>query len=420
MSKAKSGCNVATVNSEPVLPNRPQSVSSLKFDSLIPYSKHPFKLYKGQRLEDMVESIRASGIISPLIVRPHAAYNGKFEILSGHNRINAARIAGYTETLCIVVGGLTDEEAHLYVTESNLVQRSFADLSHSERAAALASHYEAMKAQGKRNDLVSEIENLASNTIMNLNKSRNDGENVSSSEVRTKSRADKRVGEKYGLGKTVVAQYVRLNSLTDDFKALLDDGELSTSAGYSLSFLSVNQQNHLYEYIVENGTYGEDETIEAEGTRGQEHTDGAEVTESRNSVIPLKISMKQAEQIKQLATETKFSLAALDKIFQGKTVKSSKPKKTINIKYKRNQLSRYFTEADTDEDISNGILDALEFYRLYYDKAQPQPQPSMVSQQISKEQDYAPPIEPPKEGWGHLDKEAQDNINASLDAFFNM
>jgi len=147
----------------------------------------------------------------------------------------------------VVVGGLTDDEAHLYVTESNLVQRSFADLSHSERATALASHYEAMKGQGKRNDLVNEIQNL----ILNPDKTHDDGQNETSPQLGAKSRTSKNVGAKYGLGKTDVARYIRMNSLTDGFKKLLDDGDVSTGAGYSLSFLSINQQNHLYKYIME-------------------------------------------------------------------------------------------------------------------------------------------------------------------------
>jgi len=129
----------------------------INIEKLIPFANHPFKLYEGQRFTDMVESIRTNGILSPIIVR--STDGGKYEILSGHNRVNAAREAGLTEVTAIVKVGLTDEEALFIVTETNLVQRSFADMKHSERAAALSVLYDAMKKQGYRSDLIEEIEN---------------------------------------------------------------------------------------------------------------------------------------------------------------------------------------------------------------------------------------------------------------------
>jgi len=129
----------------------------INIEKLIPFANHPFKLYEGQRFIDMVESIRANGVLSPIIVRPTNGDN--YEILSGHNRVNAAREAGLTEVPAIVKNDLTDEEALFIVTETNLVQRSFADMKHSERAAALSALYTAMKKQGYRSDLIDEIEN---------------------------------------------------------------------------------------------------------------------------------------------------------------------------------------------------------------------------------------------------------------------
>ncbi len=86
----------------------------------------------------------------------------KYEILSGHNRANAAKEAGL-EVIPTVIkeGGLTKEEAILIVTETNLMQRSFTDLAHSERATVIATRHDAMKSQGVRNDLLAEIEKLS-------------------------------------------------------------------------------------------------------------------------------------------------------------------------------------------------------------------------------------------------------------------
>ena len=128
-------------------------VKAIKLEDLIPFDKHPFKLYEGQRFTDMVDSVRVNGILLPIIVRPHIK-EGKFEILSGHNRVAAAKEAGIKETPVIIRKNLTDDEALLIVTETNLIQRSFADLKHSEKAISLATHYEAMKMKpGYRSDL---------------------------------------------------------------------------------------------------------------------------------------------------------------------------------------------------------------------------------------------------------------------------
>jgi len=413
--------------------DHPHSVAPLKLDDLIPYSRHPFKFYEGQRLDDMVQSIRANGIISLPIVRPlpfnHSEYVkgvNRFEILSGHNRINAAGIVGYTETHCVVVSGLTDDEAHLYVTESNLVQRSFADLSHSERAAALASHYEAMKGQGKRNDLVSEIQNL----ILNNDKADDTKENSTSATLRHKLQGREMLGEKYGMGKTMVAQYIRLDDLTDGFKKLLDNDELAIRAAYSLSFLSTDQQNHLYKYIMEGG--------------GDDYVEGVDTLDYGNDHPILKISMKQAEQIKQLAVNRNFKLEALDGIFAGKSLKPKKPKKIITTKFKRQEIAQFVGENTTDEAIHALIIEALTFHKMFSGQmqavvagvetlagqaqAQPTHQSSINQVAVSRKSATTPmpsttelalPMpETAREGWDSLNKEARANISASLDAFF--
>lgn len=111
---------------------------TLEIDSLVPYSNHPFKVYEGERLADMVRSIKEMGVLLPIIVRP--LEDDTYEILSGHNRVNAAKLAELSEVPVIIKTGLNDDDAKLIVTETNLIQRSFSDLSHSERAIALKSH----------------------------------------------------------------------------------------------------------------------------------------------------------------------------------------------------------------------------------------------------------------------------------------
>lgn len=133
-------------------------MTEMDFDQMESFPNHKFKLYEGQRLTDMVESIRQFGILLPLIL--WHTEDGRYIILSGHNCQNAAQLAGLTGGPVIIREKLTHDEAVLIVTETNLCQRSFADMSHSERAYCLAEHYQAMKCQGRRTDILEEIERL--------------------------------------------------------------------------------------------------------------------------------------------------------------------------------------------------------------------------------------------------------------------
>ena len=118
---------------------------------------HPFHLYEGERLEDMIASVKEHGILNPVIVQK---IDGGYEMLSGHNRMNAAKLAGLKEVPAIVKTDLSEGEAYVYVIETNLMQRSFSDLLISEKAAVLKARYEKGSCQGKRNDIMREIARL--------------------------------------------------------------------------------------------------------------------------------------------------------------------------------------------------------------------------------------------------------------------
>lgn len=126
----------------------------ISVEKIVPFHNHPFRLYEGKRLEDMVESIREHGILIPVIVQKIA---DGYEMLSGHNRWNAAKIVGIKEIPAIIKEDLTEREAYVYVIETNMLQRSFDDLLPSEKAAVLAERYEKVMCQGRRNDILEEI-----------------------------------------------------------------------------------------------------------------------------------------------------------------------------------------------------------------------------------------------------------------------
>ena len=197
-------------------------LQSLPVDKIKPFHDHPFHLYQGERLDDMVESIREHGVLNPVIVRKKG---NDFEMLSGHNRQNAAKLAGLTEIPAIVKEGLSDEEAYVYVIETNVIQRSFTDLAPSEKAAVLSARYEKVISQGRRNDILQEIEEIGTC-----------GHHVH------KSRSRDGIGEEYGMTGRNIARYMRVDKLIRPFKDRLDDGELTLTAAVELSYLPEDEQ----------------------------------------------------------------------------------------------------------------------------------------------------------------------------------
>lgn len=120
--------------------------------SIQPFHDHPFHLYEGERLEDMIASVKEHGMLNPVIVQK---LDTGYEMLSGHNRWNAAKLAGIKEIPAIVKTDLSEEEAYVYVIETNLMQRSFSDLAISEKAAVLKERYGAKWQRERRKFLES-------------------------------------------------------------------------------------------------------------------------------------------------------------------------------------------------------------------------------------------------------------------------
>lgn len=212
----------------------------LKIEQLVPFKNHPFKLYEGERLNEMVESIRQFGVIVPIVVRKKRL---KFEILSGHNRVEACKILGLKEIPAVVKEGLTDEEALLIVTETNTMQRSFSDLPHSERATVINVRHEAMKKQGFRTDLLKEIERLS--------KSPNIDEESTYAPVGHKLKTRDKVGQEYNLSKNSVARYLRIAKLPEEFKELVDEGKIAIRAGVDLSYLREESLDIVHAIVTE-------------------------------------------------------------------------------------------------------------------------------------------------------------------------
>ena len=209
-------------------------VQMLPIDAIEPFHEHPFKLYTGERLEDMVESIREHGILTPVIVQKTAK---GYEMLAGHNRQNAAKLAGLTEVPAIIKENLSEEEALVYVVETNVIQRSFSDLSVSERIAVLSTRYDRVCGTKKREEIMKELHLL-----------NGDGGH----HVHRQAKSRELIGQEYGMTGRNIARYVRCNHLIPSFKDMLDDGSLTIVAGVELSFLSEEEQTLVLSVMEQN------------------------------------------------------------------------------------------------------------------------------------------------------------------------
>lgn len=288
-------------------------IKQVPLDMLVPFHNHQFSLYDGERRDDMVESIRKNGVMTPIVCRPNPNGSDTYEILIGHNRWNCSKIAGLETIPAIIKEQLTEEEAQTYVDESNLIQRGFNDLKISEQARIIARRYSEMFSQGKRNDIINEIRAL-------------NGESESNGNSREK------VAEEYGLGRNTIARLVRISKLCDGILAWLDKGQLAVRAGVELSYLTAEEQSTLLE-----------------------------INTADNNDMLMKISEAQARDLRVLSVDCKKENLELagNQMLKVLAIKKKKPDKKIAIS--PNTYKKYFTGKSNDE-IQQIVEQALEMF----------------------------------------------------------
>ena len=205
---------------------------------------HPFRLYEGDRLNDLVESISEHGVLNPAIIRKIERDEDGFEyeMLAGHNRQNAAAIAN-RELPCIVKENLSDEDAWIYVIETNVLQRSFSEMLPSEKAAVLTLRYSKMICQGRRNDIVEELKRLENPDEIR--------ENGTCGIECHKSKSRDVVGAEYDLKGRAVANYLRINELITPLKRRIDDAEFPIVVAVQLSYLTEQEQQMVDDVLSE-------------------------------------------------------------------------------------------------------------------------------------------------------------------------
>ena len=193
--------------------------ANIGVDKLRTFEGHPFQVLDDEDMNSLIESIKAQGIISPLIVRP-IENTDEYEVVSGHRRLHAAVKAGLTEVPALIYP-LDRNEAMIAVVDSNLHRERILP---SEKAFAYKMKMEAMKAQGKRTDLTLSQAATKSDTAAEIGKARNESRDQ-------------------------VFRYIRLIHLVPELLQKVDEGVIALSPAVELSYLSEEQQNILLDAI---------------------------------------------------------------------------------------------------------------------------------------------------------------------------
>ena len=196
-----------------------EKIREIPLDQLVPFKDHPFKVIDDESMMDTVQSIREHGILLPLIARPMP--DGKYEIVSGHRRSHAGKLAGL-ETVPVIVRELDDDAAVILMVDSNLQRENILP---SERAFAFKMKLEAMKHQGQRADLTSGQvgQKLKWSVAMVANQS---GDSIKQ-----------------------VQRYIRLTELLPELLDLVDERKFAFNSAVEVSYLNPEEQGWLAETI---------------------------------------------------------------------------------------------------------------------------------------------------------------------------
>ncbi len=189
-----------------------ERVQKLPVSQLKPFEEQPFKVLLDESMDELVESIKESGVLSPIIARPHK--DGGYEILSGHRRAKACEIAGI-KNVPVIVKNLDDDTATILLVDSNLQREHILP---SEKAYAYRLKMEAMKRQGKR----------------------------------TKLRADEQLAQQTGESRNQIQRYIRLTELIDPLLEMVDEKKLPLNAAVELSYLGSKAQSDVFKSIERN------------------------------------------------------------------------------------------------------------------------------------------------------------------------
>ena len=268
-----------------------EEIRQVPITELHPFKDHPFKVLDDEAMLKIVESVARFGLLTPLVVRPRQ--EGGYEIISGHRRQHAAQLAGL-KTLPVIIRELDDDQAILQMVESNLQRET---IRPSERAFAYKMKLEALKHQGARTDLTS-------------------------SQVGTKFRADKKLAAETDESARNVQRFIRLTHLIPELLELVDQKKISFNPAVELSYLTASEQR-----------------------------DFLQAMEDSNHPP----SLSQAQQIKKLSRAGGCSYDAILDVMT-----SDKKAELDRLTLKNEAIQKYFPKSYTPRQMEETILNLLE------------------------------------------------------------
>lgn len=274
-------------------------VLDLPLDQIGDFPNHPFKVRQDEAMMEMMESVQLHGVLVPGLVRQLA--DGSYQMVSGHRRKLASRLAGL-DTLPCIVRDLTDDEAIIVMVDSNLQREKVLP---SEKAFAYKMKLEAMRRQGKRTDLTSTpvVEKLK-------------GKDALSSAI---------IGKAAGDSYEQVRRYIRLTYLLPEILAMVDDSKIAFRPAVELSYLAEKEQRILYDAMG--------------------HAD----------CTP---SLAQAIKMKSFSREGKLSEAVIRSIMA-----EEKPNQKEQFRIPKERISKYFKPGTPARTMEDTIIKALDYYR---------------------------------------------------------
>ena len=273
-----------------------EQVQQIPIDALHPFTNHPFKVLDDEAMTRTVESIAQYGVLAPLIARPRPDGDG-YEIISGHRRQYAAKLAGL-DTLPVIVRQMSDDAAVILMVDSNLQREHILP---SERALAYKMKLDAMRRTSGRPSK----------------------ENVS--QIGTQKRSDQIMAEELGESRNQIQRFIRLTNLVPELLDMVDEKKIAFNPAVELSYLDQSQQRDFLEAM--------------------EDTQNAP-------------SLSQAQQLKKMAQQGEFSY---EKAFDvmGQEKKSEKDTVTIKNETLRKYFPRSYTPKQMEEKIIQ-LLDAWQ------------------------------------------------------------
>ena len=261
------------------------------------FEGHPYKVLDNEEMALLTESIKEQGILSPIIVRPIEETEKEYEVISGHRRLHAAVKAGM-KTVPALIYAISRDEAAVMLVDSNLHREHILP---SEKAFAYKLKYEALKSQGKRNDLTS-------------------------GQVGTKLRTDEEISKNTEDSARQIQRYIRLTNLIPELLELVDEGKIALTPAVELSYLAEDQQYVLLDTIEE-----------------EERTP----------------SFSQAVRFKKLSQSNKLNTEQIETIMQ-----EDKANQRETIRFPLEQLQQFSPRADKKE-LEEFVLKACEYYRKF-------------------------------------------------------